>query len=452
MIKASCGDKVPDAKTDQGYRYKVLNTRLGSIKELSNTITQQNTVIEGMVDDERQLQDLIPELAQQTSSEDKAQLLDKEANKNKVIDAAKQKYADQFDSVWEVMADELVGIVPKPTADLNSEFTTRINDKMGKDSIEDSFKARLNDWSLDLSLIGINDKDRIPARAFQLWGRHAGIDRQTIMQIYENPSKTPTGESNLEQFIKDLQKYCKSKIEYGGKPSSKIALLTTMEKELGSLETRLKTDVKNQKDENLIDTRNVLISVQKKTTPDKLLNTSAIELQRRIRGVISRRVNRSNLIEKQFTFDAGKTMAQLIAPLARPGHDGKLEAKAILHDSLLGKLDSDEKKQFMALVQDIIDDKLIGNKEILQTIQTKINGLQQSDLVGTTERVETKKIEYLDKLIEFKKLANQGQHKVEGGARDFSQTISQDVSKLSGVKTVHNSDQQILELGNWEFE
>ena len=39
MIKASCGDKEkkddPFFNTDQGYRYKVLNTRLGSIKELS---------------------------------------------------------------------------------------------------------------------------------------------------------------------------------------------------------------------------------------------------------------------------------------------------------------------------------------------------------------------------------------------------------------------------------
>ena len=157
-----------------------------------------------MVDDENQLEALIPELAKKTSNEEKAQLLDQEANKNKVIDAAKQKYADQFEAVWEVMADELVGSVPKPdTADLTPSLLNKTNKRKNGQKFNrlDSFKARLNDWSLDLSLIGINDEDRIPERAFQLWGRHAGIDRQTIMGIYENPSKIASGEPKIDDFI-----------------------------------------------------------------------------------------------------------------------------------------------------------------------------------------------------------------------------------------------------------
>ena len=190
---------------------------MDSIKELSQKITQQNTVIEGMVDDENQLEALIPELAKKTSNEEKAQLLDQEANKNKVIDAAKQKYADQFEAVWDVMADELVGSVPtlpgyatELAIDQMSTKIKQIKEKMGKSSIEESFMKRLDDWSLDVSLIGINDEDRIPERAFQLWGRHAGIDRQTIMGIY---SRVASGEPKIDDFISKLAEYCKNKIQ-----------------------------------------------------------------------------------------------------------------------------------------------------------------------------------------------------------------------------------------------
>ena len=150
---------------------------MDSIKELSQKITQQNTVIEGMVDDENQLEALIPELAKKTSNEEKAQLLDQEANKNKVIDAAKQKYADQFEAVWDVMADELVGSVPtlpgyatELAIDQMSTKIKQIKEKMGKSSIEESFMKRLDDWSLDVSLIGINDEDRIPEPGIPIMG------------------------------------------------------------------------------------------------------------------------------------------------------------------------------------------------------------------------------------------------------------------------------------------
>ena len=67
----------------------------------------------------------------------------------------------------------------------------------------------------------------------------------------------------------------------------------------------------------------------------------------------------------------------------------------------------------MSLVQDIIDDKPIGDQSILDTIQTKINGLQQSDLVGTTEKVETTKIKYLEALVNYMENTQNGSAVIE---------------------------------------
>ena len=80
-----------------------------------------------------------------------------------------------------------------------------------------------------------------PNRAFQLWGRHAGIDRQTIMGIY---SRVASGEPKIDDFISKLAEYCKNKIQYPGKESQSIDRLTSMSGQLTSLKTQLESDVR----------------------------------------------------------------------------------------------------------------------------------------------------------------------------------------------------------------
>ena len=255
----------------------------------------------------------------------------------------------------------------------------QINTKLKKDKVADSFQARFQDWGLDVSLIGVQDEYRVPETAFLLWGRHAGVDKQTIMNLWGKlKEKTP------QNLVRSLG------VNYAKHPQKTDAMNVKLKELNGQLE-KIKSPaadiphIKTKGVKNNLAQENNIRGFGKKFAIGKI--------SKKVRDVIINRSNRTDLLEKQFTFKSNMTLQECFAPFVRPGHDGQPEVKEILFKGPFKALNLTMKAAIEKLMRG-------------ETIERELNSLNEafnkacesSTISSGVKKIEEMKISYLEQL------------------------------------------------------
>ena len=300
--------------TTQGYRFQVLQDRLNGLRELKENIEGNTQKLKDAVNQPRKLFELLKISIDnpQDGLEDEvwAQLLHQ--NMGKINEQLISYLANQYDEVWGNIATELAGSVSITPGSIEDQ----INTKLKKDKVADSFQARFQDWGLDVSLIGVQDEYRVPETAFLLWGRHAGVDKKTIMNLWGKlEEKTP------QNLVRSLG------VNYAKHPQKTDAMNVKLKDLNGQLE-KIKSPAADIPHIKTTGDKNNL--AQENKIRDFGIKVAKGKISKKVREVIINRSNRTDLLKKQFTFKSNMTLQECFAPFVRPGHDGQPEVKEIL--------------------------------------------------------------------------------------------------------------------------
>lgn len=366
--------------TTQGYRYQVLQDRLNGLRELKENIEGNTQKLKDAVNTPRKLFELLKISIDnpQDGLEDEAWALLLHQNMEKINEQLESYLANQYDEVWGNIATELAGSV-SITAD---SIEDQINTKLKKDKVADSFQARFQGWGLDVSLIGVQDEYRVPETAFLLWGRHAGVDKQTIMNLWGKlKEKTP------ENLVRSLTVYCTKRPKITAEMTRELNGLTDQLAKIKSPAADI-PHIKTKGVKNNLDQENNIRGFGKKFAIGKI--------SKKVRDVIINRSNRTDLLEKQFTLKPTMTLQECFAPFVRPGHDGQPEVKEILFKGPKKELEN-LNSTMKAAIEKLMRGETIEGE--LKSLNEAFNMACKSSTISSgVKKIEEMKIRYLEQL------------------------------------------------------
>ncbi|MGC6366725.1 MAG: hypothetical protein ACON35_01845, partial [Candidatus Marinamargulisbacteria bacterium] len=392
--------------TTQVYRYQVLQDRLARLEVLKKRIEGKTQQLKAAVKNPSELFGLLGiQIDTQSNTQEGsdegvwAQLLHQ--NMGEINKQLESHLANQYDEVWENIAAELAGSVTEEdikdvrvdSLDSDDEIKNVVIKKIAAEDIEAAFKKRWLNWSRDVSLLSIRN-NIVPETAFLLWGRHAGVDKQTIMNLWGDVDpKTPKG------LVISLKDYCKDHLQLTPGMNHK---LNGLQHQLEEIE-RPTADIPHIKTRGVEDKLNNVVK-----TTGEIKGKKAEEIQRRVRGVIAERSNRTDLLKKQFTLKPTMTLQECFAPFVRPGHDGQPEVKEILFKGPFKALESTNKEDMKAKIKALNKtmkaaiEKLIQGETIegeLKSLNEAFNNACESSAISPhVKEVEKMKIDYVKQL------------------------------------------------------
>ena len=393
--------------TTQGYRYQVLQDRLNGLNGLKENIEGNTQKLKDAVKNPSELFRLLgiqidtQSNTQEGSENDEAWALLLHQNMKKINKQLESYLANQYDQVWENIAAELAGSVTEedikdvrigsPGSD--DEIKYAVVKKIDAEDIEAAFKKRWLNWSRDVSLLSIRD-NIVPETAFLLWGRHAGVDKQTIMNLWGDVDpKTPKG------LVNELRSYYKNHHQLTSGMNGKLNGLTD---QLAKIESPA-ADIPH------IKTRGVEKKLKWGINWRKFgINQIARKIAKKFQKLIIRRSIRTDLLEKQFTLKPTMTLQECFAPFVRPGHDGQPEVKEILFKGPFKASESTNKEDMKAKIEALNKTMKAAIEKLMrgETIEGELTKLNEafnnaceiSAISPQVIDIEKMKINYLEQL------------------------------------------------------